>query len=124
MRTTLCVMVLSVCGLAVTACDDNCSSDSERAALEIVVIDASTGGEICNAVVTVRDGAFEEVFDRDAECEQVPSGVFSAAAGRSGTYAITVTHPGYATPTVPPVVVPSGECGPVTQSVLIEMQPL
>ena len=124
MRTTLCVMALWACGFGIAACDDDCSSGAERAALEIVVIDASTGAEICDAVVTVRDGEFEEVFDRDAECEQVPSGVFSAASNRPGSYTITVTHPGYATPTVPPVVVPSGDCGPVTQSVLVEMQPL
>ncbi|MEZ0313248.1 MAG: hypothetical protein ACAI38_15860 [Myxococcota bacterium] len=123
MRTRLCVLALVLGGSWIVACDDDCG-DAERAALEIVVVDSSTGAEICEAVVTVSDGAFEEVFDRDVECEQVPSGVFSAAPGRAGTYSITVTHPDYATPSVPAVVVPSGECGPVTQSVLVEMQPL
>lgn len=124
MRIRLYLVALIVGGGWLSGCDDDCSSNVERAALEIVVVDSSTGQEICDAVVTVRDGDFEEVFDRDAECEQVPSGVFSAGLGRPGTYTITATRPGYATPTVPPVVVPSGKCGPVTQSVLIEMQPL
>jgi hypothetical protein len=75
--------------------------------LSVEVRDAVTGAGIAaGAVVVARDGTYSETL----ESGPVDSVAVHGAGERAGTYTITVTRPGYAGWSSPPVTVTADQC--------------
>ncbi len=88
-------------------------------AVDVAVVDANSGASICDAVVTVTDGAYVE---QATVYGQAPSCEYLAGAERPGTYNIHVAHPGYAPSDVNGVVANGFDCGVYGQSVTVRLQ--
>jgi hypothetical protein len=89
------------------------------AALNVTVLDVSTNQPICDAEVTVTDGAFTETLPvfpgSGADCR------YSGPFERPGTYAITVRRAGYPTAVQSGVRVTSDECHVIGVPVTIRL---
>jgi hypothetical protein len=75
--------------------------------LSVEIRDAVTGAGIAaGAVAVARDGSYSETLEH----APIDSVAVHGAGERAGTYTITVTRPGYATWTSPPVPVTADQC--------------
>jgi hypothetical protein len=75
--------------------------------LSVEVLDALSGAGIASGAVAVaRDGNYLETLEHGP----VDSVALHGAGERAGTYTITVTRPGYAAWSSPPVTVTADEC--------------
>lgn len=111
-----CPLTLIASALAVAVQGCGCS-DEARAGLSISVIDASTGGRICDATVVATDGSYSETLvavGGSGSCEYV------GATERAGTYDLAVSS-GSRTASATHVVVPNGTCHVTTQMVSVTL---
>jgi hypothetical protein len=94
-RARACVIVVAaVLGAGCTK--EECLEDLVGGGPGVLVIDAETEEEVCAAVVTARDGDYEEILaGSDAGC----SGIHYFS-GRSGWYQVSVVAPDYLPVTV------------------------
>ncbi len=113
----LLLLSLAACGAA--APDEVVCTMQAVAGLNIRAQDAVSQAPLCNAVVTADDGTGDpERLEKLGE----PDCVYAGAWEREGTYAVTVTAPGYRPVTLEGLVVSAGECHvtPVQRTVNLE----
>ncbi|HEX7663703.1 MAG TPA: hypothetical protein VF407_04305 [Polyangiaceae bacterium] len=92
-----------------------------QAVVGIVVTVQSDGGDICDAVVSIQDGTYQEtlqsVTDSDGGC------IYRGADERAGSYAVTVTREGFVPATTAATVSKdSSGCHVVPQFVTVDLQ--
>ena len=85
--------------------------------LNVTVLDGASGMPVCDAMVTLRDGAYSETLGGDVRlCD------YYGAAERAGTYSIDVVW-GAKTKTLDNVRVTAGDCHVMPRSVTITLDP-
>jgi hypothetical protein len=75
--------------------------------LNVTVNDAATATRICDATVTVSEGAYSETLQPFGPVESCS---YSGAGERPGLYEVRATRAGYRTTAVPNVRVTADEC--------------
>ncbi|HEY0930722.1 MAG TPA: hypothetical protein VGE27_12450 [Gemmatimonas sp.] len=90
-------------------------------AITLDIRDSVTNAALSNAVAIARDGAYTDT----AQISQMPrpDTVYDVALGRSGAYAVVVSHTGYRQWQRDAVRVRRGDCGPETVRLDVRMQP-
>ncbi len=106
-------IALMACSIPTGQC-----TDIAEAGLTVHVVDATSGNDICDAVVTATDGAHTE----ELQLTQTSSSCsYAGAYERPGTYDVTVTEPNYATQEQAGIVVAAGVCHVVGKNVTFAM---
>ncbi len=97
--------IVGLLAVALTGCGDVCT-DEAHTGLVVIVTDGEGGPALCNATVTVRDGAFSEVL---TAFDDAPDCTYAGVHERPGIYRVTVMA-GARSKTVDGVEVTQGEC--------------
>ena len=111
--------------LMASTCEDSPEDDifcttEARAGLNVQVrLAGSSAFETTGVSVIATDGSYTEPLTF-----YQGSTIFSGAYERQGTYIITVSKPGYVTYTSLPITVTADECHVISQSLLVELQPI
>ena len=111
--------------LMASTCEDSPQDDifcttEARAGLNVQVrLAGSSAFETTGVSVIATDGSYVEPLEF-----YQGSTIFSGAYERQGTYIITVSKPGYVTYTSLPITVTADECHVISQSLLVELQPI
>jgi hypothetical protein len=89
-------------------------------ALVVTVVDSASGQRLCDATVTVIDGAFTEAlrpFPGIAEC------TYSGPTERAGLYEVRVTRSGYVPANMTNVRVNADECHVIPVKLTVSLRP-
>lgn len=89
-------------------------------ALDVIVLDGSTGQRVCDATVVAVEGSFSSAL------ESFPAGPMCSYSGpyeRPGVYEVSVTKAGYQPAAERNVRVTADECHVVTQQLTVTLSP-
>jgi len=101
-----------------SGCVEHGCNDDVRRGLNVQVVDASTGSDICGSQVVATDGSYIETLQEtawDAGC------LYSGATERAGTYGLDVSAMGYQSAHRDGVVVTADACHVQTVTVVIAL---
>jgi hypothetical protein len=123
--------VIAIAGgcLLAAGCSQTVCTLEARAGLAVGVDDATTGAAVCGAHVVATEGAYAETLREYplSMPEEGDAGIaacsYAGAVERAGTYALTVSAPGYRTTTVENVTVSRDACHVIARSVTIRLDP-
>ena len=112
------LLALSCMSVVAGGCTSKACTDEAIFGVVLTVVDAGTGKDICDAVVTATDGTYKETFDLSSSS---PNGAapatcaYHGAVERAGTYHIVIARSGTAGATVD-VIVNRGDCHVIPES--------
>jgi hypothetical protein len=85
--------------------------------VSVTVTNAINGNPVNNATLTLSDGSYNETM------QWVPTGDYVGAGERAGTYALTVTAPGFQSQTIGQIVVTADACHVQGVHLTVELVP-
>ena len=115
---SLCLLGMNACGLAGPDC-----TPAPSPAIVVEVVDSVTNAFIAQgASGVVRDGVFQANLHAGNIAPGGELAALEGAEGRPGTYAVTITKPGYRDWTMTNVRVNNGRCGVETRLLRARLQ--
>lgn len=118
-RALLSLVLLVAASSSLAACEVGMSCSTQYVfGLVVTVRDATTQVPLTTATVTLVDGAW-----REALTAQPLDTVYRGAGEREGTYAITVSAPGYRTSAARTVTITGDECHVQPVSITVDLTP-
>ncbi len=114
------LFVVSALGWCAACTQPGLCSTEAVAGIQVTTQDAISRMQLCDAMVVVRSGTYEETLQAfpGTPCS------YAGAYERPGTYEVTVSRTGYRNATRRDIRVTQDECHVVTQEVPVELAPL